>query len=172
MAIINTKKLVICAMLTALTALATIVIQIPSPMSGYVNLGDAVVLFSAFILGPILGAISAGLGSALADILTGYVIYAPATLIIKATMAVVAYLIFIVIKKAFNKNLPALILGGIVAELIMVAGYFLYACLIMGEGIAAAASIPGNLVQGLIGVIIGTAISVFFVRKNPFDKSE
>jgi len=65
MANISTKKIVICAMITALTTIATMVIQIPSPMNGYVNLGDVVVIFAAFIMGPIYGTISAGLGSAL-----------------------------------------------------------------------------------------------------------
>ena len=36
----------------------------------------------------------------------------------------------------------------------MVAGYFLYAATVRGKGLAAAASIPGNLAQGAAGVIL------------------
>ena len=42
-------KIVICAMFAALACVATMVIQFPSPMNGYVNLGDCVVLLGAFI---------------------------------------------------------------------------------------------------------------------------
>ena len=117
MATVNTRKIVICAMLTALTTLATIVIQIPSPMNGYVNLGDVFVLFAAFIMGPIYGAVSAGLGSALADILTGYVIYAPATLIIKSSMAIAAYFVYRAVAKVVKKKILPLVVGGVVAEI-------------------------------------------------------
>lgn len=172
MANISTRKIVICAMLTALTTLATIVIQIPSPMNGYVNLGDVVVLFATFIMGPVYGTVSAGLGSFLADILTGYVVYAPATLIIKGSMALVCYFIYSALKKVIKGNLTPMIVGGIISELIMVAGYFLYACLLMGEGIAAAASIPGNLIQGAVGVAVGVPLSMVFVNRNPFERNK
>ena len=49
--------------------------------------------------------------------------------------------------------------GGVVGEPIMVAGYFGYAGLLLGKGIGAAASIPGNLVQGAMGLVIGLCCS-------------
>ena len=70
-------KLVICGMFAAITCVATMVIQIPSPMSGYINLGDCVVLLGAFLLGPVYGAVAGGVGSMLADLISGYVIYVP-----------------------------------------------------------------------------------------------
>jgi len=66
-------------------------IKIPSPLKGYINLGDGIVLIASWILPLPYGLIAAGLGSALADLFSGYVVYAPATFIIKALMAVVAY---------------------------------------------------------------------------------
>ena len=50
------EKLVFTSMFTALACIATMVIQIPSPMNGYLNLGDAVVLLGAWFLGPAYGA--------------------------------------------------------------------------------------------------------------------
>ena len=85
---IPTKKLVLTALFTALTMVATMFIRIPLPL-GYVNLGDAFVLLSVFILGPILGTVAAGVGSTIAD-LFGYITYAPGTLIIKTAMAIIA----------------------------------------------------------------------------------
>ena len=140
----------ICAMFAALACVATMVIQFPSPMNGYVNLGDCVVLLGAFILGPVYGAAAGGIGSMLADIFSGYAHYAPGTLIIKAVMAFVAAIIF---KQLKNKTLSS-VLGAVAAEVIMVLGYFAYAGMLLGKGIAAAASIPGNLVQAAVGIVV------------------
>ena len=65
------RKLVLAALFAALTTVMTMVIRIPSPMSGYVNLGDCAVLLSAWILGPGLGCAAAGIGSMLADLPAG-----------------------------------------------------------------------------------------------------
>lgn len=45
-------RLVLAALFTALTTVMTMVIQVPSPMQGYVNLGDCGVLLSAWVLAP------------------------------------------------------------------------------------------------------------------------
>ena len=58
----------------ALTFVSTMFIRVPLVL-GYINLGDAFVLLSVFILGPVYGTIAAGVGSALAD-LFGYITYA------------------------------------------------------------------------------------------------
>lgn len=147
--------LVLAALFTALTTVATMVIQIPSPMSGYVNLGDCMVLLSAWVLGPFVGAAAAGVGSMLADIITGYAYYAPGTLIIKAGMALAAGLIFRSVAGRGARGpraLAARLSGGLVAEAIMVLGYFAYAGAILKNGLGAAASIPGNLVQAVFGL--------------------
>ncbi len=170
MANISTRKIVLCALFSALTAVATMVIQIPSPMSGYVNLGDVFVLFGAFVLGPLLGAVSAGLGSALADVLTGYVIYAPATLIIKAGMALIVLVGYKMLKKAIKSDIASVVISSIVSELFMVLGYFLFACLIMGKGISAVASIPGNLVQGAFGVVLSSVLYGVFIKSGLFNR--
>lgn len=153
----NTKRLVLMALLTALTCVATMVIEIPSPSDGYINLGDCFVLISAWVLGPVGGAVAAGVGSAMADLLLGYAYYAPGTLIIKALMALVAGLCFRAMR-GWNKNTVARILSGIPAEIVMVVGYFGYAALLLGKGIAAAASIPGNVFQGIVGIVAAVAL--------------
>ena len=159
----HTKKIVFCALLTALTTVSTMVIQIPSPMNGYVNVGDVFVLFSVYYLGPI-GVVCAGVGSALADLFSGYAIYAPATLLIKSAMAISAYYCFTSLSKIIKSKYVSMLIGAIVAEIIMVLGYFLYACLIMGEGLSAAASIPGNLVQGLVGIAIAPILTQVLIK--------
>ncbi|MBQ3534164.1 MAG: ECF transporter S component [Clostridia bacterium] len=145
------RKLVISAMMAALTYVATMVIQIPSPMNGYVNLGDCFVLLCGWLLGPWYGGAAAGIGSMLTDLLSGYGHYAPGTFVIKGLDALVAALLF----RTMGRTSTAALVSGLVGEAIMVAGYFGYAALLLGKGLGAAASIPGNLVQAALGLLIG-----------------
>ena len=94
----KTQKIVITSMLAALTCIATMIIKIPSPLKGYINLGDGVVLLSGWFLSPFYGFLAAGVGSSLADLFLGYATYAPSTFLIKKIMALSACLIF----KYFN----------------------------------------------------------------------
>ena len=88
-----TQKMVIAALLAALTCVATMIIKIPSPLKGYMNLGDCVVLVAGWMLSPLYGFLAAGIGSALADLFSGYVVYAPVTFAIKGIMALAAWYI-------------------------------------------------------------------------------
>lgn len=153
----NVNRLVLTALFMALCCVSTMVIQIPSPMQGYVNLGDCFVLLSGWILGPWLGALAAGVGTAMADVLLSYAHYAPGTLLIKTLMALICGLIAMGAATGERGTLRR-ILGGIAAEAVMVAGYFGYACLLLGKGVAAAASIPGNVFQGSVGVVAAVAL--------------
>ena len=152
------KFLVFTALFTALTCVATLVIQIPSPMNGYLNLGDALVLLSAWYLGPARGFFAGGVGSMLADLLSGYAYYAPATLLVKGLMALAAALLFRALWNSAGGKRLAHVVSGVLAECVMVAGYFGYAFLLLGKGLAAAVSIPGNLIQGGVGVAVATTV--------------
>ena len=163
-------KIIVAAMMAALACVATMIIRIPSPMQGYVNLGDAVVLMCGWILGPIYGVAAAGIGSMLADILAAYPYYAPGTLVIKAVVALIAYVLFTALRRGKEQNTKNLILplviSGIAGEIAMVVLYFVYASLLLGKGWAAAASIPGNLMQGLVGIIVGAALYVLISKSK------
>ncbi len=153
----RTKKLVLAALFAALTFCATFVIKIPTATGGYVNLGDSLVLTSAWVLGPI-GILSAALGSALSDLLGGYPIYILPTFIIKGLMAFVAWGLFKVI--AIKKTFISRIIGAIAAEIIMVGGYYLVEAVFMGYGFGGAlASVPGNAVQAVFGIVSGVIIT-------------
>ncbi len=146
------RTISLAAMFAALCCVATLVIQIPSPMNGYVNLGDCFVLLGAVYLGPVWGFLAGGVGSMFADIISGYAHYAPGTFLIKGLMA----LAFVLIYRTLGKKIPDIasyLIAAVVGEVIMVTGYFGYASLILGKGLAAAASIPGNLMQGVFGVV-------------------
>lgn len=160
----TTKKLVSCALFTALTTLSTLVIQIPIGVSGYVNLGDVFVILGALVLGMTFGSISAGIGSMLADLFTPYVIYAPGTLIIKGVVAILVSLIYNTLNGKIKGDIVAPIIAAIVGELFMVAGYFFYESVALSYGLAAAANIPFNLIQGGVGTSIAIVIFVTFAK--------
>lgn len=149
----TTRQLVMTALLAALTCVATMVIHIPSPLKGYLNLGDCFVLLSGWMLSPLYGFLAAGIGSALADLFAGYVTYAPATFVIKGLMALVAYYGFKLLRNKTG-NLVAYIISGVVAEVVMVLGYFLFEGFLYGF-IPSLVNIPANAVQGVAGIILG-----------------
>ena len=77
------RNLVYTAMLMALCCVATLVIKIPTVTGGYLNAGDIVVVLAALLAGPLYGGVAAGFGSGLADVISGYMSYAPGTLVVK-----------------------------------------------------------------------------------------
>ena len=135
----NIKKLVTAALLAAMTCVATMIIKIPTPTFGYIHPGDGFVLVRGVVLGPLPGALAAGL----------------------------LFHRFKNTLHSKKGRYAALAIGGIVGEAIMVIGYFLYetglAALGSGAlnqasiaaGIASSATgIPFNIVQGVVGIIL------------------
>ena len=141
-------------------------IQIPTPTKGYVNLGDCLVNISAWLLGPAFGAAAAGIGSAMADVLSGYTLYAPATLVIKALMAAVSWAVYRAAVQKF-RTFPSRILAAVAAEFIMSLGYFLFEALLSRSFAAAAVGIPANLVQGALGAALATAVYELVLSRIP-----
>ncbi len=158
----TTKKIVMASMLAALCCVATMVIKVPSPLKGYLNLGDCVVILSGFVLSPVYGFLAAGVGSALADIFSGYVIYAPATFAIKGIMALIAFYGFKLLSKRCGKN-AARIISGAIAEAEMVLGYFVFEGFMYGF-VPSAVNILPNAVQGIVGLILGIILVKVFEK--------
>lgn len=165
------RAMVMTALFAALGYVATRILQIPTPSGGYVNLGDTVVILGAYLLGPVYGAVAGGIGPALADLLSGYAIYVPATLVIKAVMALLAALVY----RALGKKTWSMVVCAVAAEAVMIVGYWLFETVLAaaaGEGsfmvcLAAcgAAGIPGNLVQAAFGIAASTLLALA-LRQN------
>ena len=160
----NTKKIVMAALMAALACVATMIIKVPSPLKGYLNLGDCVVLTAGWMLSPVYGFLAAGLGSALADLFSGYVVYAPATFLIKGCMALIAYFGFRLLHKRIS-DLPSRIISGTAAEMLMILGYFVFEGCMYGFG-PSVVNIPANAVQGIAGLIIGIILTKVFVKSK------
>ncbi len=155
-------NLILSALMAALTCIATMIIHIPTPAFGYIHFGDGMVLLSGIFLGPFYGSMSAGIGSMLADVFSGYMGFAPATFVIKALAALAGGIIYHLILKLplhRGENILAVIMGGISGGIIVVTGYYLFSAFILGMGpVAALVDIPFNLVQTAFGIIGATLL--------------
>ena len=154
----NSKVLVYTAMMAALVAVATLFIHIPIFMqSGYCNLGDAFILASGALIGP-WAAAAAAIGSAMADLLLGYAVYAPATAVIKGAMGWISGVLCL-----REKNIWKRILWMVLAECLMVGGYFLFETVLYGAA-GAAGSLMGNACQGVMGLAVGAVLWPLLVK--------
>ncbi|MDL2273743.1 ECF transporter S component [Oscillospiraceae bacterium OttesenSCG-928-G22] len=158
----KTSKLVQSAMFAAIVLLVTGFVKVPSPGNGYMHLGDAVIIAGAFLLGP-SAAIPAAVGSALADLLGGYGIFVPATLLVKGALGFTAGWLY---RKVGNRAIRAA--GITCAELLFVlGGYFLYEWAVFDFAMAVINS-AFTFWQCVSGVVIGViAAEVAARRKRP-----
>ena len=154
----NTKKLITSAVFAALICVSTMLISIPIPATGgYVNLGDTLVVLSGLIIGGVYGCLAAGTGSALADLILGYTYYAPGTFIIKLLMALVAFGVSKALSEKAN-GFIARLTAAFLAEIVMIAGYFLYESVFLGYGLGALYGIVSNVMQGVVGMVISVIV--------------
>ncbi len=115
----RTLRVAQLALSTALVMVATMMINVYVPATkGYFNLGETMIYFTALTMGAGVAAFAGGVGSALADIILGYGIYAPATLVIKALEGAAAGLLV----EKVRRRIGARILLPISS--VVVAGYF------------------------------------------------
>lgn len=163
----TTKDLCIQALLIALVTVCTMVFQIPvSATQGYIHLGDSMILLIGVFFGARYGMAAGGIGSALADLLSGYAHWMPFTLVIKGLMG---WLVGKIAhgagsrEKFFSvRNMAASAVGIIW----MVVGYFIGGGILKSSFAVAATSIPENLLQGAAGMVI------FFVVGTAFHKAD
>lgn len=155
-------KLVTAALMAALTCVVTMFlpIKIPNTNGGYIHPGDAFVLLSGIMLGPIYGGLAAGIGSLFADLFLGAVVYAPATLVLKSIAAIAAAYSYRRIRKG------SVILAGILVGTVVTVGYYFYDCILSGNMVAPLAYIPFNLLQNVMGIVLA-AILLPLIKKIP-----
>ncbi len=156
-------KVALAAGLAATTTVATMLIQIPIPATrGYLNFGEIMVFVSALLFGRFVGGIAGGVGSSLADIITGYAYYAPYTLIIKGVEGFLAGTI------ADGKSSRRDVMGWLVGAVAMVSGYFLTQVYVMGFGVVAASvELPINMIQVASGAIVAVPLARGLRKRIP-----
>lgn len=152
----------VSAIMAALVCVATVIVQIPNPATrGYINIGDAMIFVSALTFGSFVGGIAGGVGSALADVVSGYGLYAPFTLVIKGLEGVLAGLI------TNRKNVTRDMLAVAIAGSEMVFGYFFSEFYLLQFGWAALTEVPGNIFQIVAGGVIGVPLALVLRRRLP-----
>ena len=146
--------------MAALVTVSTYMVQIPVPATGgYINIGDAMVFTSALLFGPVVGGFAGGVGSALADLWGGYLVFVPITLVVKGLEGMVAGLIRN--GKSVSRDVLAVFVGGT----IMVLGYFVAEAFLLGYGVAAAlVETPGNILQVTVGALVSIPVTLVVRR--------
>ena len=144
---------------SALVFVITAYLHIPT-YNGYVHCGDGFIFIAACILPMPYSIIVGVLGAMLADLLTGFAIWAPGSMIIKGLLAL---LFSCKAKKIITtRNLIMLF----PAALISAIGYYLYESLIYGNFVASLAGIPGSLVQAVASSIVFVALGLSMDKYN------
>ena len=145
---VSVKQLTLAGVLAALVFVLTYLPKVPVPVTGgYIHLGDGAIFLSVLLLGP-LGIPAAAIGSGLSDLIGGYMVYVIPTVIIKGLVALIAW-------KLYRKgSWVSAVAAFVVAEAVMVLGYFAFEAVMYGVAAAAAAILP-NVIQGVGGVALG-----------------
>jgi len=157
-------KTFLIILLAGATAALTIVVRVPIPgTGGYLNFGDIGVVFCGLFLGKKWGAVAGGVGSAMADIIGGFFIFAPVTLIAKGLEGFLAGVIGETRYRVFLLPL---------AGFSMMAVYFVAEVFLPGMGLGAALSeVPFNLIQAIVGSFGGLGVYIAVKRALPQKKS-
>ena len=150
------------AILAAVTTVLTRVVQIPTPARGYINLGDVAIVFTAITLGPVSAMFAGGLGTALADLLSPFAVWAPISLVVHGLQGLLVGLI----ARARPANVGLNIVAGLVGIAVLVGGYLAGGSLIAGFG-ASLGDVPVNLIQGSVGVLLGILVAATVSRAYP-----
>ncbi len=154
-------KITYTAIFTAIILLATTVIKFSTGMGeGYIHFGDCFIYLSACLLPFPYCLIAGALGGALADILSGFAIWAIPSAIIKMLIAMPFALMCKKNKsnKILNKKTAFM---PIISGIFTILGYFVAECILYSVA-SATLSLIGNTVQavasGILFYIVATAL--------------
>lgn len=149
----NAKQITLVALAMAVVCIATMVIQIPIPL-GYMHLGNCCILLISVFLDTVTGTLASGIGSAMADLLSGYPQWIIPTLIIKGLMGYTVARISKKDKKRAGIISIRMFLATASGILIMIIGYTLFGMLLYGSVASGLAQIPGLSLEGVLGMVL------------------
>ena len=156
----SVQFLTITAVFVALTYIFTAFINVKLPIAangGLIHLGNVPLFIGAILFGKKTGAIAGGIGMGLFDLLSGWTLWAPFTLII---VGIMGFTVGKITEDHKNQNMKWYVIAIAAACVIKVAGYYIAEVIIYGNPLAPVSSIPGNLVQiGVAAVIVLVVIT-------------
>ncbi len=147
----ETRKMVYMAMFIAMVFVATnIRVHLPLGAGGLVHIGTLMMFAIALKYGKHYGAISAAIGMTLFDVVMGWGAWAPGTFVVRLAAGYAVG--FLAESKngqglVMWRNVMAIAVGG----LVIVSGYYVFEAIFITTFFGALASIPGNLMQIVIG---------------------
>ena len=153
------RTLALTGVMTAIIFILTRAVQVPTPVGGYIHLGDAGVLFTGFAFGPVVGAIAGALGTALADVTSPYAQWAPFTLVIHGLMGLAAGYIV-----RGGGQFWQLVAASLVAGFILIGGYFVAGLVLVG--MEAALEIGPNVSQIIGGAVV--AVPLYYAVRRAY----
>ena len=167
----NFKKITIAAIFTALVAVMTAFIKIPTGINeGYLHFGDSMIYLAGCLLGP-YATIAAAVGGALADILAGAAVWALPTAIIKLCNSIpfIIATSFYVKRRNNHKIIhTSTVLMTVLSGLITIFGYLLAEGL-MYSFASALTSVPFSIIQSvgsaIIFILVGCALDAVKIHK-------
>lgn len=165
----STKDMVITSILIGLVFIFTKFINIRIPISingGLIHMGNVMLFVTAICFGKKKGAIAGSFGMAIFDLVSGWVIWAPFTFLVRGIMG---YIVGRISEKREGKSILYNILGITIAGIWMIIGYYFTEVILYGNFIAPITSIPGNLTQIIIGGVLGIPLAVM-IKKSNVDK--
>src|SRR5690606_31610255 len=134
---------------------------------GLVHLGTAMLFIASIMFGPKKGAIAGALGMGLFDLLGGWVLWTPITMVARGLQG------YIVGKIAWSKGRNGNSLGlnltaAIVSSPVMIAVYYMGEAIMYGNWIMPLASIPGDVVGSVIGILIAIPLCMTLKKFSYF----
>ena len=150
----SVQFLTITAAFVALTYIFTAFINVKLPIAangGLIHLGNVPLFIGAILFGKKTGAIAGGIGMGLFDLLSGWTLWAPFTLII---VGIMGFTVGKLTEDPRHQNMKWYVIAIASACVIKVAGYYLAEVIIYGNPLAPVSSIPGNLVQIAVAAVI------------------
>ncbi|MCQ2551329.1 MAG: ECF transporter S component [Clostridia bacterium] len=160
----KTSVMVMAALFMAITCVCTMFLKVPTA-AGYVHLGTMVVFLGIYVLGWKYGTLAGAVGTALADLLSGYAIWAPGSLgvMLAATFIYGAFVNGVEKKYGVVTSSPKMgeAIGVICASLIFTLGYFMYGGGVVYDSWAAAMLVVvPNLIQVLVGILLARIVGM------------
>lgn len=168
---VRTFDLILTSLLIGLVFVSTLLLNIRLPIAangGLVHMGTTMLFIASILFGPKKGAIAGAAGMGLFDLVSGWTLWAPFTIVARGLQG------YIVGKIAWSNgrngsSMAINIFATIISVPVMLAVYYICERVLYGSWVIPLASIPGNLVQNAVGIIIAIPVCVV-LKKIPLFK--
>lgn len=155
----KTREVVLCGLLTAMVFVSTRFLNVRLPVSingGLIHMGNTMLFMIAIVFGKRRASVAGAFGMGLFDVVSGWFAWAPFTFIIRGIMG---YMVGAAAERKGKNSMLMIIAAIILSGLVMIGGYYVTEALLYGNWIAPMTSIPGNVIQLVIGAALGVPLA-------------